>query len=126
MGWPDRSPDLRLYPRASAPSHPDRQWPYADLRSRLQLRGSGGFSPRFPFIQPARLVCFLRRQRIVAKGLCPQEILIAGSVAPGKPSMGPNNLFLGLPQNHALLKLNPLLSHNTLPKGMFDLSHFCD
>src|SRR5207302_760793 len=37
----------------SAPSHPDGQWFIADPSSRLQLRGSGGVSPRFPFVLSA-------------------------------------------------------------------------
>jgi len=39
----------------SAPSHPWGQWHIAGPLCRIQLRGSGGFSPRFPFIQPQRL-----------------------------------------------------------------------
>ena len=36
----------------SEPSHPHGQWLAGRVVRRLQLRGSGGVSPRFPFIPP--------------------------------------------------------------------------
>src|SRR5207245_9463977 len=52
-GWTGLLTHDDVWHKPPAPSHPDGQWLLAGFHRRLQLRGSGGFSPRFPFIPPS-------------------------------------------------------------------------
>src|SRR5215469_1199684 len=54
----------------TAPSHPRRQWLAGRVVRRSQLRGSGGVSPRFPFIPPVAFSLAILRTRFLSAPRC--------------------------------------------------------